>query len=351
MSTTLKDIAAAAGVSIGTVERALKNHGRINPEVAERIRALAAELDYHPNTVAKGLVNRSRKYRIGVVLHIRGNDFFDTVLAGVRSAAAEIADYGITTEIYPCEDFSVSDQLRQIDRALADGASALILVPIDSPVIREKLRELHQQGIPVVFLNEYLDAPFCLTSIHCDYYRSGRIGASLLQRLAGPGSHALVCMPSHLMRGNDLRKNGIVDFLHSSSQVEMTELLELTNQTATDAELISASFQAHPEIDALIFCGNARSVQIAMQRHPRALHAVFYDLSPEIREMLLNGQIDATVTQYSEEQGRRAVQVLFQYFTAHAVPPSCILIDSHIDLKESIEEIPGDVITAARNLS
>ena len=34
--TTLKDIAAAAGVSIGTVDRALKDRGRVNPQVAQK---------------------------------------------------------------------------------------------------------------------------------------------------------------------------------------------------------------------------------------------------------------------------------------------------------------------------
>ena len=41
--TTLKDIAAAAGVSIGTVDRALKDRGRVNPQVAQHIKDLAKE--------------------------------------------------------------------------------------------------------------------------------------------------------------------------------------------------------------------------------------------------------------------------------------------------------------------
>ena len=44
MATTLKDIADMAGVSAGTVDRALHNRGRVNPEVAERIRKIAKEL-------------------------------------------------------------------------------------------------------------------------------------------------------------------------------------------------------------------------------------------------------------------------------------------------------------------
>ena len=38
MSVTLQQIAEAAGVSRGTVDRALKDRGRVKPEVAEKIK-------------------------------------------------------------------------------------------------------------------------------------------------------------------------------------------------------------------------------------------------------------------------------------------------------------------------
>ena len=65
MPTTLKDIAAAAGVSIGTVDRALKNRGRVNPQVAEKIKELAKEMDYHPNKIASGRHNTYTHFKIG----------------------------------------------------------------------------------------------------------------------------------------------------------------------------------------------------------------------------------------------------------------------------------------------
>ena len=46
MAVTVQQIADATGVSRGTVDRALNNRGRVDPEVAERIRRTAEEMGY-----------------------------------------------------------------------------------------------------------------------------------------------------------------------------------------------------------------------------------------------------------------------------------------------------------------
>ena len=46
MPTTIKDIAKAANVSRGTVDRALNDRGGVNPDVAARIKTLASEMGF-----------------------------------------------------------------------------------------------------------------------------------------------------------------------------------------------------------------------------------------------------------------------------------------------------------------
>ena len=53
MPVTIKDIAKAANVSRGTVDRTLNDRGGVNPDVAARIKSLASEMGYKPNTIAK----------------------------------------------------------------------------------------------------------------------------------------------------------------------------------------------------------------------------------------------------------------------------------------------------------
>jgi LacI family transcriptional regulator len=65
MSLTIKDISRIAGVSHGTVSKALNNTGRMKEETRQKILKIAEQLNYVPNFSAKSLVN-DKSYTIGV---------------------------------------------------------------------------------------------------------------------------------------------------------------------------------------------------------------------------------------------------------------------------------------------
>ena len=59
---TLKDIAKKAGVSAMTVSRALNGKMKdISPQTAEKIRKIAEEMGYIPNSSARALASHSSK--------------------------------------------------------------------------------------------------------------------------------------------------------------------------------------------------------------------------------------------------------------------------------------------------
>ena len=68
MGVTIRQIAEAAVVSRGTVDRALNNRGRIKPEVAEHIRQIAEEMGYKPNQLGRALSMSKNNIKIGVIL-------------------------------------------------------------------------------------------------------------------------------------------------------------------------------------------------------------------------------------------------------------------------------------------
>ena len=90
MAVTAQQIAELTGVSRGTVDRALHNRGRVNPDVAARIRQVAAELGYRPNQIGQALVKTPRDFRIGVILQSAETPTMQIVSAGVHRAADEL---------------------------------------------------------------------------------------------------------------------------------------------------------------------------------------------------------------------------------------------------------------------
>ncbi|MBO1005704.1 LacI family DNA-binding transcriptional regulator [Pseudogracilibacillus auburnensis] len=61
--TTIKDIARVAGVSVTTVSRALNGYSDVSEKTRAKVFRIAKELNYSPNTLARGLVmNKSKTF-------------------------------------------------------------------------------------------------------------------------------------------------------------------------------------------------------------------------------------------------------------------------------------------------
>ena len=96
---SMKDIAAACGVSVATVSKALNNQDDIGEETKRRVRNAAKELGYHPNASARAL-KTNRSYNLGVLYKEASgsgltHDYFSQILEHFRSTA-EHAGYDIT---------------------------------------------------------------------------------------------------------------------------------------------------------------------------------------------------------------------------------------------------------------
>jgi DNA-binding LacI/PurR family transcriptional regulator len=79
---TILDIAARAGVSKSLVSLVLRGSPKVSEENRKLVLRVAEELDYRPNAMARGLVQRRSK-TIGVMLSDLHNTFFADVLDGI----------------------------------------------------------------------------------------------------------------------------------------------------------------------------------------------------------------------------------------------------------------------------
>src|SRR4249920_1331828 len=63
---TIRDVAAEAGVSIGTASKALNGQGKLRAETRERVAEVAQRLGFAPNTLAQALL-AGRSFTVGLI--------------------------------------------------------------------------------------------------------------------------------------------------------------------------------------------------------------------------------------------------------------------------------------------
>lgn len=96
---SMKDIAAACGVSVATVSKALNNHSDIGEETKQHIKEVARNMGYSPNALARAL-KTNRTYNIGVLFEDADqsgltHDYFSFVLESFKRTVEE-KGYDIT---------------------------------------------------------------------------------------------------------------------------------------------------------------------------------------------------------------------------------------------------------------
>ena len=80
-SISIKDVAAAAGVSPKTVSRVINGESHVRPGIRDTVLRVVAELDYRPNPFARSL-SSSRSYLLGLLLDDPGSGYAADVQLG-----------------------------------------------------------------------------------------------------------------------------------------------------------------------------------------------------------------------------------------------------------------------------
>ncbi len=337
---TIKEIAALAGVSRGTVDRVLNNRGSVKPETEEKIREIAKALDYKPNKAGLVLAAQKKKLKLGVILPSPENIFFIDVEEGLREKAEELSGYNCTVLVKHFA-YGVEEQLKAIDVLMSEKVSGIALVPYNDERIRAKIDQLHQDGIPVVTLNTDIEGSKRIAYVGSHYSKSGRTAAGLMNLMThGPlhigiitGSPNILC---HTER--------ITGFTESLAQIgrnfTITAIIENHDDEFESYEKTTELLKNHPEINALFFaaggvyggCRAVTSLGLAGK-----IRIISFDNERPTKEQVEKGVIAATICQQPRLQGSKPLDILFTYLTEGLLPEKEYhYVDVDIRIRENI---------------
>lgn len=313
MAITIKEIASLAGVSRGTVDRALNSRGGVNPEVAAKIIKIAKENGYKPNLAAKSLALSQQNLSIGVIIYSESNEFFNTVIDGINAAADEIKEFGISVIIKKIDGFDVEKQLRKIDELIESGVNALAITPINDKRIIDKLEAI--EDLPIIALNTDIEGEHAIDYIGCNYYKSGQTAGAMMGLFSKGAGNVLIITGSNSVYGHNRRVKGFTEVINKEyPTLAITNTIEDKDNDELSYQLVKEAITANQSLNRFYFAAAGVEGGIkALLEDKRCDDFVIItnDTSQKRIELIKAGVINATICQQPYEQGYMCVKELF----------------------------------------
>ncbi|MCJ1697474.1 LacI family transcriptional regulator [Rathayibacter caricis] len=174
-SVSVRDVAARAGVSVGTVSNVLNRPERVGAESVRRVQEAIAELGFVRNDAARQLrAGRSRS--IGLVVLDAGNPFFSDLARGAEARAAES---GLAVLLGNTDD-DARREAAYLDLFEEQRVGGVLISPLGEDSTR--LDRLRSHGIPCVLVDRHSLDP-ALSSVAVDDVAGGRLAVEHLLSL------------------------------------------------------------------------------------------------------------------------------------------------------------------------
>jgi LacI family transcriptional regulator len=172
MAAGIRDVAAAASVSVGTVSNVLNAPERVAPATVARVHAAIQELGFVRNDAARQL-KAGRSRCVGLLVLDVGNPFFTDV---ARSAERQASQHNLVVLLGTSDDDPARERayLETFDEQRVFG---LLISPVGEDL--DRVLGLHGRGVPVVLVDrDGSGTPF--SSVAVDDVAGGRLAVAHL---------------------------------------------------------------------------------------------------------------------------------------------------------------------------
>jgi LacI family transcriptional regulator len=216
---TIRQVAEAAGVSIATVSRVLSEKGGVSDTLSEKVRQVAADLNFKPNRVARGL-RRQHTQTIGVLVTDIQNPFFTSVLQSIERVL-ETSGYVL---LLCNSDEQPGREKIHLATLQAEGVAGVIIAPTRSESSR--YQPVIDNGTPIVIIDREVQdlRADCVTINNYD------ASISAVNHLIGLGHKkiGLISGPSHATTSTT-RKKGYLQALRDAGIGHINEYIQMAD--------------------------------------------------------------------------------------------------------------------------
>ena len=292
----VEDVARLAGVSTATVDRVLNQRPGVRPATVQRVLKAAGELGY----VMEGTLPASalRPLRLAFLLPAGNNRFLGLLGRLIAGSQDQLASFNMRARVEHIESFKpelLAHELRRIGR---DGVAFMAL---EHPTVREAVDALAERVVPSVTLISDIANTARAAYVGLDNRAAGRTAGQLIARFIGPRRAKVAMIAGSLSyRAHEEREMG---FLHLFEElypgIEVVGLREGHDDEAKNYRQTKTLLGQHPDLAGIYNIGGGPEGIARALKEAGRQDVVFvgHGLTPETRGLLVDGTMDAVITQ------------------------------------------------------
>jgi LacI family transcriptional regulator len=336
---TMRDVAAAAAVSVKTVSRVVNDEAAVRDVVAERVRAAIATLGYRPDHRAQLLRRRgTASSTIGFVPLDVSNPFFSAIYRGLE----DVAWANGYVVVAGSSDGSLERGEAILKRLIGARVDGLVVVPAgdDHTLLAEEVG----RGTPVVLLDLEVDDVTGVDLVRSDH----RGGARLAVRHLITHGHRDIAFLGDVPTIFSARERyrGYVDAMRAARIKRRPAWTVHGLDTAGAAATVRALFA--PRVDAvpsaLFTAQNFVTMGAVHALHELGMHgsvalAAFDDVD-------MADVVDPALTvvpQQPADLGRHAGELLLDRIRGHRGPARRVILENELIVRGSGELAPAAI--------
>ena len=335
----IHEIARLAGVSIGTVDRALHGRKGISEKTRQRVLSIAQKINYKPNLAARALSSAKPIARIGICIPREIHYFYDQIRQGIWSEARSHEHLGVELVYRPVDRQGVTEPER-LQELMDSHIQGLIVTPGDPKKLTPVIDEAEKKGIRVICIASDAQKSDRSSVVCINPELNGRIAGELMGRFVAPKSG--VAIVTGMMQTEDQvqKVQGISEtFPQVCKGGEVVEVLEghddedetfikcsrLLQRRKGLAGVYVSTANCLPVCRAVTALGMARKIKV-----------ITTDLFQEMVPYFEKGTIIASIYQRPYVQGQRAVRLLMDHIFSHQPFPRNYYLNPGIVLNSNL---------------
>jgi len=336
---TLADLAAALGVSTGTVHRALHDHPDVNARTKTRVVQMAKWMGYRPNLAARYL-SRRKQLRVSVNTLKGTESFWDEVRAGIEREARSLSLGSVQLEFRTYPRIG-EGEAEAFEAAIDSSVNGIITFPSRPELMHSWMQRAKRARIPVICVTTDAPGTGRLAVVSINTMISGALAADLLGRVLKGNGKVAVTLFDLMITEHAEKRRAFADTLRKYyPRMSLVDTIEDHESNAEAYEKCRKLFDAHPDLAGMYVCTEVSLPVIDAARDSGILpnlSIITTDLFPPLVDHIRAGRVLATIYQRPYTQGRIAFRVLHEFLVGDTLPSDQLTLAPHLVMRGNLE--------------